>query len=359
MSAWFCQTFLYPYSQQVGSISKKGHLSPPKQKTAVGQQHSVKISALHIKCIALNGMSFGTQMQFDFSSAVYRQTKRSVSFLNAEYGSKEKGLINTRKPLQTFQMPFHNSVSQLQPDLSCNTPYYPSACLWCMYHHLLLLLSVYSALFFCLPGGVSIWTALRHWGDKLARGKQWAGREGREESWCVEGKSEGGSWWDRAARWADIWGGEHCDTGESRKWESEGGGAGRVVGVAGVRGGQAADKVGAGMKNGWMGESSSHREERWWLRRGSNGRGFKTQHDVCTWRWLAVERGAQEARSLSLVSVDVVRKSGEFHLQSSFLLHADDFGGPKPDEHQYSWGFKSNMSAYDVDHNWSGRPRSR
>lgn len=40
------------------------------------------------------------------------------------------------------------------------------------------------------------------------------------------------------------------------------GGAGRVVGVAGVRGGQAADKVGAGMKNGWMGESFSHRQER-------------------------------------------------------------------------------------------------
>lgn len=194
-----------------------------------------------------------------------------------------------------------------------------------MYRHLLLLLSVYSALF-CLPGGVSIWTALRHWGDKLARGKQWAGRE----SWCVEGESEGGSWWDRAARWADIWG-EHCDTGESRKWESEGGrgGPGGLVGVAGVRGGQAADKAGAGMKNGWMGASFSHRQERRWLRRGSNGRGFKTQHDVRTWRWLAVVWGAPEARSLSLVSADVVRESGEFHLQSSFLLHADDFGGPK------------------------------
>lgn len=107
-------------------------MSPPKQKTAVGQQHSVKISALHIKCTALNGMSFGTQIQFDFSSAVYRQTKRSVSFLNAEYGSKEKGLINTRKPLQTFQMPFHNSVSQLQPDLSCNYPLLP-VCLPVMY----------------------------------------------------------------------------------------------------------------------------------------------------------------------------------------------------------------------------------
>lgn len=107
-------------------------MSPPKQKTAVGQQHSVKISALHIKCTALNGMSFGTQIQFDFSSAVYRPTKRSVSFLNAEYGSKEKGLINTRKPLQTFQMPFHNSVSQLQPDLSCNYPLLP-VCLPVMY----------------------------------------------------------------------------------------------------------------------------------------------------------------------------------------------------------------------------------
>lgn len=195
-----------------------------------------------------------------------------------------------------------------------------------MYRHLLLLLSVYSALFFCLPGGVSIWTALRHWGDKLARGKQWAGREGREESWCVEGESEGGSWWDRAARWADIWEESTATQGRAENGRVKAhGGAGRVVGVAGVRGGQAADKVGAGMKNGWLGESFSHRQERGWLRRGSNGRGFQTQHDVCTWRWSAVERGAQEARSLSLVSVDVVRKSGEFHLQSSFLLHADDF----------------------------------
>lgn len=37
-------------------------------------------------------------------------------------------------------------------------------------------------------------------------------------------------------------------------------GAGRVVGVAGVRGGQAADKARAGMKNARLGESFSHRQ---------------------------------------------------------------------------------------------------
>lgn len=49
--------------------------------------------------------------------------------------------------------------------------------------------------------------------------------------------------------------------GELKKWQSEGGqGVGRVVGVAGVRGGQATDKARAGMKNGWPGESFSRRQ---------------------------------------------------------------------------------------------------
>lgn len=81
--------------QRVGKFFKKGGIcseqaSPPKQKTAVGQLHSVKISARHSKCMALSGMSFGAQVSFDFSLAVYRQAKRSVRFLNAECGSREK-----------------------------------------------------------------------------------------------------------------------------------------------------------------------------------------------------------------------------------------------------------------------------
>lgn len=123
-------------------------MSPPKQKKQWDDNNTVKISAPHIKCIALNGMSFGTQMQLDFSSAVYRQTKKGVSFLNAEYGSKEKGLINTRKPLQTFEMPFHNSISQLQPDLSCNYPLLPISLPVMCVPSPSPTSSVYSALFF-------------------------------------------------------------------------------------------------------------------------------------------------------------------------------------------------------------------
>lgn len=73
--------------KRVGSISKKGHLIRVSITSKTSENSSVPTA---LSRLALNGMSFGTQMQFDFSPAVYRPANRSVSFLKAECGSRKK-----------------------------------------------------------------------------------------------------------------------------------------------------------------------------------------------------------------------------------------------------------------------------